>query len=135
MRAVVSNDIPGFPADDFSETTAAIRSVDLWALVDTGATHSAIDEEVRLRLALRQQSVKQVLYPNMTDAEFRPAFAASLELCEHPSDGSKIHAWGDALELLAFDLSGRRFQLVLGMDVLGRGKLTVTGTGLVSFDY
>lgn len=86
-------------------------------------------------MMLMEQSVKRVLYPNMTEPEFRSVCACSLGFFEHYSAGSKRHAWGDVVDVLSFNLSGRAFQAVVGMDVLGKGVLTIENGVAVSFRY
>lgn len=117
VRVRLSNDFPDFTAAD-PQPPATVRRFNVWALIDTGATNRAIDAGVQTALMLPQQSVKQVIYPNMTDTVFSPAFTCAFGLMEHYSAGSKCHEWADLLEVLTFDLQGRVYQAVLGMDLL-----------------
>ena len=86
------------------------------ALIDTGATNSAVDEKVRVDFRLPDQELKRVLYPGMTTPEFRQAYVASLIFCSHFRDDSTHHDWLDLVSVLSFDLTGRAFQAVIGMD-------------------
>ncbi len=132
VRVTISNEFGGFGND--TGGPAAVRRMEIWALLDTGATNCAIDERLRIDLALPQQGVKQVLYPGMTIPEFRPAFVVSMAYHAHYTPGSPRHDWPDLIGALAFDLAGRSFQAVIGMDTLSKGKLTIGG-GEVSFEF
>lgn len=70
----------------------------------------------------------------MSLPELQPAFVAALSFHAHYAAGSAKHDWTDLMSVLAFDLSGRQFQAVIGMDILSKGRLAIGG-GAVSFEF
>jgi hypothetical protein len=133
VQACISNNTPFFDGDDYHAGPVAVRDKSVLALIDTGATTSGIDAEICNGLALRQQNLKQVLFANTVRAELRPSFTGALEFALDTRASDARRAWPDLVEFLSFDLSGRSFKAVIGMDILGRGILTVTRGAAVEF--
>ena len=104
-------------------------------LIDTGATHSAVSVDLAQKLALPIVGSRPVLYPNMSATEFAPTYVCDLSFFKSFSDTSAPVPWPDYLEVLAFDLTGRRFQAVIGMDILRHGTLTLEKAGSVAFNF
>lgn len=134
VKVRISNAVRRYEFDDVEAAPAVERSIDVWALIDTGATASALGQSAQASLDLPQQGSRPVLFPNMTCAEFHPSYCCALEFFEHYSAGAPRREWPDWPELLCFDLGGRRFDAVLGMDVLSALRLTlVAGAPSLAF--
>ncbi|MFN0023961.1 MAG: hypothetical protein ACKVS5_08675 [Parvularculaceae bacterium] len=134
VKVRLSNAIPHYVGEELSIGPAAEIACDVWALVDTGATHSVIDRQIQVELMLLQQGSKPVLFPNMGTIEFHPTYTCGLHFFDHYSDGAKVHEWKDWLEVLSFDLTERTFKAVIGMDVLQAAKLSVDqGLPIIEF--
>jgi hypothetical protein len=123
VRVRFSNAVAGFEGDEFHPAPAVQKHLDMWALVDTGATKSVIDVEAQRDLGLPQQGSAPVLFPNMACTEFHPTYTSAMSLFEHYSAGSRLRDWPDWLEVLAFSLEGRPYGAVIGMDVLSQIEL------------
>lgn len=130
----ISNAIPTYDGDELNISPAAQKHIDVWALVDTGATMTVIDLPIQRELMLPQQASTQFLFPNSGLTEHCPTYTCSFSLHEHYSPGSKMHEWQDWLEVAAFPLEARSFRAVIGMDILSVVELQIT-KGLPQLTY
>ena len=121
----VSNAVPFLEGGEISASPASEKSTDTWALVDTGASKSVIDIALQRDLMLQQQATAPVLFPNMTQESYHPTYTCKIFFKEYTKHDSKLHQWIDWPEVLAIDLSGRRFKAVIGMDFLIHTELHI----------
>ena len=126
--------MPGLTGDEY-DTPAAIKKLRLAALVDTGATTSILGLDSVKKLALLSQSQKKILFPNTPIAEYHPSFACELFFPTSFTDQGPPKDWPDLVDMVGYDLSGRIFQAVIGMDILRKGTLLIDKGGAVSFKY
>jgi hypothetical protein len=134
FRVRLSNDLQLSILDDADAGPPAVRSKVVWALADTGATHSAIDRGVCHELQLIQQGLVPVLFAQATAPEEHPTHPAALAFLRSATDDA-AHAWPDEAPFLALDLMGRTFNAVLGMDILRMGDFSIKRRGAVVFEF
>lgn len=134
IKVRISNAITNFDGDEFLQAPASQKSLEAWALVDTGATITIIDIQIQRDLMLPQQGSAPVLFPNMPSSEFHPTYTCALGLMEHYSEGSAVHDWIDWPRVFCFSLENRAFSAVIGMDILSKAKLRME-KGLPEISY
>ncbi|GGD15224.1 hypothetical protein [Aquisalinus flavus] len=123
VRLSVSNDVPQANGEDFGP--AAVKRVAVKALVDTGATTTVVDRALVSELSLQSLGAKPVLFPNMETTQFHPSCFCSFFFSATTKQESPVYEWPEIVEALAFNLAGREFKVVLGMDIISKGKLTL----------
>lgn len=96
---------------------------------------SAIDAETCSSLNLETRGLKWVLGPTNREPELKPTFSCALAFEAHTRVTARGFEWPDIIEVFTFDLPARPFNAVIGMDLLGKGILTVTRVEAVQFDF
>ena len=132
LRLQITNQVV---VDSSNILPAVTQRSSILGLVDTGATHSAVSVDLANELTLPNVGSRPVLFPNMSATEFAPTYACELSFFKAFSDTSAPVPWPDCLEVLAFDLTDRRFDAVIGMDILRYGTLTLEKSGSVAFCF
>lgn len=135
VSAVISNRVPTFEGDEYQPFPARELKRVVAALIDTGATSSAVDREIAVHLNLQSLGQKRVRFPNMVQEELRPSYLCALAFAPHARASTERHDWPDLQEVLAFNLAARPFEAVIGMDVLSKGTLTITNGQSVQFTF
>lgn len=134
IKVIVSNNVPDFFGGEL-ETPAASLKIPIAALVDTGATTSVVDNDVVRRLMLRTQNQKKILFPSTPTAQYHPSYPCELFFAKSFNEENARHEWPDLVDMVGFDLSGRAFQAVIGMDIIRQGDLRIEKSGAVVFRF
>ena len=95
-----------------------VPSVDVLALIDTGASSTAVSRRVIKKLKLVPRGMAKV-YTSSSKSEMRDEFDISLE--------SETGAYLSLLRVLDANLSGQSFDCLIGRDVLQFGVFTYNG--------
>jgi hypothetical protein len=100
------------------------RPMELTAILDTGASHSALDLHIIQRLGLLQQGYGEIHTPSSEgQSESRRLFGGTLVLKDE-AGGNPIH---HACDFVEANLMSQGFHLLIGRDVLCRCRLVYIG--------
>jgi hypothetical protein len=109
------------------------------ALVDTGAQSTCITREAAERVGINPVGVSAILgvsgrsYHN--DYLFRVGFAFGMEPEQKEHRIAALHIVNKTIKGTELNASGGKFQVLLGMDVIGLGSLKIDGDGSFSFSF
>ena len=131
LTCAVTNEVPD-PATGAVPTVGARRAVS--ALIDTGATVSLIDGGIASALRLPADGSIPLVFPNSEAPELRPAFRGALSLARDATVTASL-PWPVLVRLASFAAGRRPFQMILGMDILARGDLTLEPSRAVTFSF
>ena len=135
VRLTVSNDLKLGPIDDLGPQTLREETASVWALIDTGATSSVLSHDLCARLRLEPQGVRDTYFANADHPERHTVYAATLRFHQEPHDGARLSEWPDAVPIGGMFLGGRVFQAVIGMDIIGAGRLAMELGSAITFDW
>lgn len=133
-----------FPVETFEETIDPTRLSDfprhqvLRALIDTGATGTCITEAAAKKLSLEPSGVVGV--QGVNGADYHPSYIFKLGFVDLQADelgyqNPKFDLFEDEIEGPRFDCGSSDFDVLLGMDVLSKGTLTISKMGTFKFSY
>lgn len=134
VAAYISNNVPDIFGGEL-ETPAAHKKIRVAALLDTGATTSVVDINIVRQLMLKTQNQKKVVFPNAPTAEYHPSYPCELFFSQSFTEQEIRHEWPDLVDMVGFDLSGRAFQAVIGMDIIRQGAIHIENSGAVVFEF
>ncbi len=128
VKVRISNEVPCLSTGVLAP--AVIKTREINALVDTGASNSAIDTQVAKYLLLQQTSSRPVLFPNMETTEFAPIYLSSISFLVEDGLSQKWSNWPDLVNMLSLNLNNQFFDGVIGMDLISKGSLSISGQHL-----
>lgn len=111
------------------------------ALVDTGATSTAISAKVATDVGLQPIGKMQVFgvagsqYHNFYTFHVGFVVGALVPTPGSPVVQSRIDVFNDVIQGAELALGVGGFDVLLGMDVIGKGSLAVEGNGTYSFSF
>ncbi len=135
LRISISNQIAEFNPFDDVPGPANQRSLELHALIDTGATHSVFDAALLSEMVLPHQGIKDVLLAGMDIPTKCPSYACGLRFHEDPKHGGQSHEWIDWPDMIALNLENRSYRAIIGMDIIGNGTLHIERGRAIRFDF
>lgn len=132
------------PVEDFASTISPQRLSTfpniqvLRALIDTGATGTSITEAAARKLQLEPSGVVGV--QGFGGADYHPSYIFKLGFVDLREDelgrsNPRFDLFDEEIEGPQFDCGLADFDVLLGMDVLSRGTLTVSKLGTFKFTY
>ena len=104
------------------------------ALVDTGATASFVGGKTARQLGLSSSGKRLVRFGGDGEAMPKDRFVCEFAFVRTSPDGEPV-PWPDLLLATEFDASNRPFDLILGMDVISHGELTLSRGETLSFRF
>ncbi|MBA3526739.1 MAG: aspartyl protease family protein [Sphingomonas sp.] len=133
-----------FPVEEFTDTPDPQRLSKfphhqvLRALIDTGATGTCITEAAARKLNLEPSGVVGV--QGVNGADYHPSYIFKLGFVDLQQDelgyqNPRFDLFDEEIEGPRFDCGAADFDVLLGMDVLSRGTLTISKLGTFKFSY
>jgi len=131
----ISNDLRLGPVDDVGGQTLFEQVETVHALIDTGATSSALDQSLCISMRLESLGTKEFLCAGAEHTQILTYYGGTLLLHADFSSEQK-HEFPDIVQFAGMSMGDRPYRAIIGMDVLTGGVLKLeNGARAISFEF